>query len=55
MCVLNLFQQVTAETLQSSTHTGNKDRLDIYASFFWQTGQMSGLLTQTLRDMFPSK
>ena len=34
-------QQVTGETLQSSSLTENEVRLDICARRFWQTGQMA--------------
>ena len=34
-------QQLTGETLQSSTLTGNEVRLDICARGFWQAGQMA--------------
>ena len=41
ICVEPQLQQLTGETLQSLTLTGNKVRLDICARGFWQTGQMA--------------
>ena len=38
--VVQQLQQLTGETLRSSTLTGNQVRLDICARCFWQTGQM---------------
>ena len=38
------WQQLTGKTLQSSTLTGNKVRLDICGRDFWQAGQMVFLM-----------
>ena len=37
-CVEPQLQQLTGETLQSSTLTRNEVHLDIFARDFWQTG-----------------
>ena len=47
-------QQLTGETLQSSTLIGNQVRLDVCSRGFWQKSQMEFFdvfLTKTTKDM----
>ena len=51
ICVELQLQQLTSETLLSSTLTGTEVRLDICARGFWQTGQMVFLNVRIFNDV----